>query len=291
MSENKFEEYFKELLSFGLNSDEARVYLALLKKGKNGDIIGNLFNELEIKRPTIYKIIYQLIEKRWVSKGGFSNTPKRAQIFVARPPLRILNELIEKSEKKLNNLKEQCLFIGDNLEKIYLKHRKLTIYDIYPSTVKYLKPLFKKKWIVLSEVIEQSKVLGRKVFDYEFKSYKSDRKDAGLIIFDYDRNIENDKKLTKSALNMFKNKMKYDIKSGHNSIVEDLKIVDEKIQGYLGGNTFLKFKEGSPPVKFMGTDWVHAGKYVVIPIKYKIFLIWAELKNFSFLMESVLSVK
>lgn len=291
MDSNKTDEFLEILPKFGLTSDESIVYLSLVRKGRSGDIIGRLFKELEIKRPTIYKIINKLIEKGWITKGALSNTPKRAQIFIAKKPLTILNEVIKRKTVELIILKEKSLFIGDHLEKLYQKRRNLTIYDIHPTGVNYLEPLIRMKWKVISEVIEHSKSLGRSVFDYELRSPKGSRNDAGIILFDYNRNVEEDIDLSHEALILLKNKMKYDIFHEENPVIADLKIVNEKIRGFMGGKIFFKFKKGTPPAKFMGTDWVEVGKHIAVPIKYKIFLIWAEIEHFEVILDVILNAK
>jgi len=45
------------VLKVGLSLEEAKVYLVLLRKGENGDKVGNIHKELDIKRTTIYRII------------------------------------------------------------------------------------------------------------------------------------------------------------------------------------------------------------------------------------------
>ena len=91
------------LLKFGLSIEEAKVYLSLLKKGKEGDKVGSLNEELDIKRTTIYRIIDRLIEKEWVVKlPGMS---KGAQIYIARPINDILDEGIQQKEEELKILK------------------------------------------------------------------------------------------------------------------------------------------------------------------------------------------
>ena len=46
----------------GLSEDDAKVYLALLRKGDNGEKVGNLDKELDLKRTHIYRIIERLLE-------------------------------------------------------------------------------------------------------------------------------------------------------------------------------------------------------------------------------------
>jgi len=57
MSSTNYDQYTKDLTIFGLSNDEARVYLYLLRRGKKGDVVGRLKNDLEIGRTTIYAIL------------------------------------------------------------------------------------------------------------------------------------------------------------------------------------------------------------------------------------------
>ena len=86
----------------GLSEDDAKVYLALLRKGDRGEKVGNLDKELDLKRTHIYRIIDRLIEKDWVDK--LSKTPTGAQYYIARPPKELLDNLIKEKKEEIKIL-------------------------------------------------------------------------------------------------------------------------------------------------------------------------------------------
>ncbi len=276
------DDLIQKLQDFALSSDEAKVYLRLLKEGTKGEFAGVIKNEFdEIGRTTLYAILKRLNKKGWIETVDI--IPKRTK-FVARPPFVVLQGYIGQKENELEKIKEKQLFIGDRLEKIYQEQEKgkqeLTIETIHPTTKKYLRPLFENNWMVLSEVIEESEALERNVFDYELQGPKGFHRNAGLIIFEYNRNVENDTNLAQSALNLLKSKTEYELRTHGIPGFEDVKFVDEEIRTYIGSGVYLKF---------VGTDWVSSAKQVVIPIENRLFIIWAEEQNFDFLMEIILN--
>jgi len=275
------EDLIQKLQDFALSSDEAKVYLKLLKKGAQGEFAGIIKSEFDyIGRTTLYAILKRLNKKGWIEIIDI--LPKRTK-FVARPPFVVLNEYIAKKEEELEKLKEKHLFIGDRLEKIYQEQEKekmeLTIETVYPAAKKFLKPLFENNWKVISEVIEESEALERTVFDYELQGPKGFHRNAGLIIFEYNRDVENDENLAQSALNLLRSKTEYELRIHGIPGFEDVKFVDEEIQTYFGSQVYLKF---------IGTDWVLSAKQVVIPLTNRLIIIWAEVQNFDFLMETIL---
>jgi len=281
-------DFIQDIQLFGLNFEEAKVYLMLLEKGEVGDVVGRLKERfLEVNRTTLYGILERLIEKNWIMGIKITKKPKRIK-YVANPPFEVLNRIIDKQENYLNALKQKVLHIGDILEKIYKGPRSLTLETIHPDSRRFLKRLFENKWKVLSEVIEHSESLERIVFDYELEGPKGFQKKCGLIIFEYSRNIEKDKNLVQSAMNLLKSKTEYEIRNHEIPDFEDVKLNDMTIGDYIGSFVFLKFKTGTPTTKFLGDDWVLAAKQVAIPLNNKIVLIWGEEENFQFLMETFL---
>ncbi len=275
------EEYIQELRLFGLTTEEAIVYIALIEKGFQGDVVGRLKNRLDIGRTTIYGILERLVEKGWVEDIEVKKKPKRSK-YVAKSPFLILNKIINEKEIELKTIKDTYLFIGDNLEKIYKEKKQLTIENIHPIGIKYLKPLFNRKWRIKSEVIERSESLGRTIFDYELEAKKGfPTKDCGLVIFDYNRNIEHDRNIIDAAISTFKSKTEYEIRNHVIPGFEDVKIEDSKFGDFFGAIVYIKLK--------IKNEWMMAGKEAVIPIKNKIFLIHGDEQNFQILMETVIN--
>jgi len=91
------------LLKLGLSIEEAKVYLALLERGKEGAKVGELNEDLSIKRTTIYRITDRLISKGWILKLPLM--PRSAQDFITRPLSDILDERIQEKEEELKILK------------------------------------------------------------------------------------------------------------------------------------------------------------------------------------------
>ena len=278
MESTNIDQYTKDLAFFGLSNEEAMVYLYLLMRGKNGDVVGQLKNDLEIGRTTIYAILERLTETEWVKEVELSKNPRRVK-FVAKTPNTILNKIIENKESELNKLKEKSLFIGDILDKLYQGPRKLTIDSIHVGGQKYLKPLVEMNWKIESEVVERSDSEERITYDYELKGSKGFQKDAGLIILEYKRDIEKDTNLIQGVLSMYKSKTEYSIRNEDIPGFEDIKIEDATFGEYLGANIFMKLK--------IRKKWWLAGQQAVIPIKNKMFLIHGNKKNFQVLMETI----
>ena len=250
------------LIKFGLSIEEAKVYLTLLKKGMEGEKVGNLNEELDIKRTTIYRIIDRLIDKEWVVR--FPSTSKGAQTYVARPLNDILDERIEQKEKEMKILKSFRFIMGESLE---------------------------NGWINVSgdkKEIEELK-------DYDFKTLRVTgvEKDCGLIIFEYNKTVDNEI-LVRSALQLSCEKLKIilqideDIEEFINSDLEDIKFVDTEIKDYLGVIMHVKFKEGSETANNVGSDWIIAAKQVAIPVEDKIYVIWGSEEKFQVLLDIIL---
>jgi len=276
------EKYKDDILTFGLLEDEAIVYLSLLKRGSRGEVVGRIKDELEIGRTTIYAIMERLSAKGWVNAEEISENPKRIK-YIAKSPYSVFNEKIEKKEKELKMLEQCSLYIGDNLEQIYQGSKKLTIDTIHPGAHKYLKPLVEKGWKIKSEVIEYSDSAERLTLDYELKGHKGFPKDCGLIIFNFNRNIESDETLINEAIRVFKSKTEYEIRNDKIPGFEDVKLKDISFHDYPGLDVFVK-------LKYKKKQWL-VGKEVVLPIGKKIFLLFGNPENFQFLYDTIVHLE
>ena len=103
---NRFEDILSKV---GLNGQEARVYLALLKlqESQTGDIC----NEVSIASSNIYKILDSLIKKGLVHYRVQNNT----KIFMPAPP-ETLNELFLGKENKLKEERKEITELIINLK-------------------------------------------------------------------------------------------------------------------------------------------------------------------------------
>ncbi|MFO7796201.1 MAG: helix-turn-helix domain-containing protein [Promethearchaeati archaeon] len=246
------------LLKVGLSFDEAKVYLALLSKGEQGEKVGNLNKELDIKRTTIYRIIDRLIENNWVEK--ISESPQGVSIFAARSLDAQFDEIINQKEEELRILKSMKYILGETIE---------------------------NGWTGLSKLRKESQKLGDKAITYESMDIIGMEKDCGLIIFDYEESVS-ETVVLKGALQLVNEKMMYEIKSQKNKDLEDIKIIDTKFQEYYGATIHIKFKKDSEIAKNVGEDWIVALKQVAIPIGDKIYVIWGSEEKFPVLMSIIL---
>lgn len=254
------------LLKFGLSIEEAKVYLALLTKGKEGDKVGNLNEELDIKRTTIYRIIDRLIDKEWIIK--LPAMMKGAQIYIARPLNSLLDERIQQREEELKILKSFRFIMGEKLE---------------------------NGWIDVSEVDKDLQNYKKTAFIFKTLGITGAEKDCGLLIFEYRSVIENDITI-RAALQLSCEKLKLrtqideEIEEYTNPDLEDIKFIDTIIQDYLGAIMYLKFKEGSETANNVGTNWIVAAKLVAIHIEKKINVIWGSEEKFPVLMNIMLNL-
>ena len=273
------EEYINHLKNFGLSDEEAKVYLSLLSRGNRGEVVGRIKNELEIGRTTIYAIMERLCDKGWVSSEEIMFNPRRIK-FVADPPLKVLSTIINLSEKELELQKRSNLFIGDKLDITYQGAKKLTLDTAHPGAYKYLKPLIDQEFKIKSEVIEYQEGKDHHLsYDYELKGPKGFPKDCGIVIIEYNRDIEDDKRLLKEAFKTFKSKTDYEIRRDKIPGFQDVKLEDTMFGEFYGANVLIKLK--------LKKKWWNAGHQVVVPIKNKIFFIFGAEENFQILMKTI----
>jgi len=280
--EDRSEEFIRNLLNFGLSEEEAKVYFSLLKRGKRGEIVGRIKDELEIGRTTIYAVMERLNQKKWVYSEEISDSPKRIK-YIANPPMEMLGNIIKEREDNLRNSKDISLKIRDKLDLKYQGAKKLTINTIHVGGYKYLKPLVEKGWKIKSEVVEHIESLEYLVLDYELKGSKGIPKDSGLIIFFYNKNIEDDTKIVQEAVEMFKTKTEYEIRRDKIPGFQDVKLDDTKFGEYPGAEVYIKLK--------FKKSWWNVGHQAVIPLKNKIFLIFGAHENFQILMDTILNAE
>lgn len=243
------------LIKFGLSIEEAKVYLALLDKGKNGAKVGELNEELAIKRTTIYRIIERLISKDWIVKLPL--TPKSAQLFVARPLTEILDERIQEKEEELKILKSFRYIMGDLLE---------------------------NGWIDVSEM--------KKDHTFEILGIE---KDCGLIIFEYEKKVKEEviiRAALQLSSEKMREPIQPDLDKKEFTIedLDDIKIEDTKIQNYLGMVIYFKFKEGTETGNNIGTDWIVAARHVAVPIENKVYVVWGSEEKFPVLLNTILKL-
>ena len=254
------------LLKFGLSIEEAKVYLSLLKMGKNGANVGQLDDDISIKRTTIYRIIDRLISKSWILKLPLM--PKSAQNFIARSLNDILDERIQQKEEELKILKSFRYIMGETLE---------------------------NGWIDVSEITKDLQHHSEEAFVFKTLGIMSEEKDCGLIIFEYNKKVK-EEVIIRAALQLSSEKMRepiqpdLDKKEFSNPDLADIKIVDTKIQDYLGMTMYFKFKEGTERGNNVGTNWIVAARHVAVILDDKIYVVWGSEEQFPILLSIILKL-
>ena len=246
------------LNQFGISEDEAKVYLALLRKGESGENVGNLDKELELKRTHIYRIINRLVEKNWVEE--LAKFPKGAQLYSARPIDELLDRVIKEKEEEIKILKGFKLIIGESLENGW-NVDKLDLRDL------------------------------KKSFDLDIKEITGFEKDNGIVIFEYDRLITDEENLDRVKLRLYSEKLKQEIMENGISDLEKVDINEIKISNYLGANIKIKFRENSKTANNLGVNWIIVAKLIAIPIDNKIYVIWGSEQKFPYLLNIIQKLK
>jgi len=150
-------------------------------------------------------------------------------------------------------------------------------------------------WIDLSDIKNDLQVYGQKSFDFKNLEMIGFDKDCGLIIFDYNKKIE-DEVIIRAALQLSSEKLREPIQPNLDEKaftildLEDIKIEDIKIRDYLGMTMYFKFKKGSETGNNVGTDWIVATRQVAVPLKNKIYVVWGSEENFPLLLSIILQL-
>jgi predicted transcriptional regulator len=261
------------LLRFGLNESEAEVYLTFLKKGEEGDSIGNINKELlHLKRTHIYRIIERLEKNGWVSQ--VIDPRQRAQKYRAISLNHIIDDFIKQRESELTILKSLRFILGEKLE---------------------------NGWIDVSELEHDLQNMYSKEYDFSNLGVTGVEKDCGLLIFEYESPVDNHI-VIRAALQLSFEKIRAklfiyediddDIERGYkNPDLDEIKIVDKKILDYYGSEIFVRFKKGSKTANNVGDDWYIAVKQVAIPIDNKIYIVWGSEEKFTILLNIILKIK
>ncbi len=256
------------LKRFGLSPEEARVYLTLLKKGENGEKVGNLNKELGIKRPTLYKILDRLKKKNWVEMETIAQ--RGTKIYIARPIVNLVNKIIKEKEEEIKILKSFRLLIDEYLG---------------------------NGWEHASQFYKDSQSFGREVFDIEVLGIMGLEKDFGIMVFEYDDKDVIDEIRAKDKLYLVYEQIREQItKLKEENKIPDLENVEKdinfdkevKFQDYSGAIIYLRFKKGSKSAKQLGEGWIVAIKEVAIPIDNVIYVIWGSEEKFQMLMDFIL---
>lgn len=154
------------LYSIGLNDNEIEIYNLLLQKGEMG--IGEILNEVTLKRGTVYNILYYLMEKGLVDESKF----RGKKTFLPKSPL-VLDQIYQ---SKIKNLQANQLHLQEILPKILLEHKLTTktplissfkgiegLEKIYSHVLKIKQPLSVFVSNVDRDKIEFSKLIDKQI--------------------------------------------------------------------------------------------------------------------------------
>jgi predicted transcriptional regulator len=245
----------------GLSEDDAKVYLALLRKGEKGEKVGNLDKELDLKRTHIYRIIERLLQKDWVDK--LAKTPKGAQYFLARPLNALLDAYIKEKNEEIKILKGLKSIISDD---------------------------YKNGWNIITDVEKDLK--GQ--FDLDIQEIIGNEKDCGIVIYEYDRIIKGEENLDILKLRLYSNKLENIIlerkEIGKLEDIEEVKVEEIDIQDYYGAVILIKYKSERNIPSLEENDWNIIAKLVSIPIDNKIYIIWGSEEKFQILMDMIVKI-
>ena len=257
------------LQKFGLTPEEAGVYLELLKKTSYGEKVSNLNKKLDIKRPTLYKMLDRLVDKNWVDVE--LRTSKRTQFYIARPIAEVFDRIIQEKIEEIKILKSFQLLIKEYLG---------------------------NGWESASKFYDDSQTFSREVFDIDMLGMMGLEKDFGILVFEYDENIV-DEIRAQDKLSLIHDKIIEQMKKlkeqgkiqDFGTVEKNIKIEYIEIQENHGANIFLRFKEGSSTARQLGKGWIIAVKAVVIPIENLIYVIWGSEEKFQTLLDLFSNLK
>jgi DNA-binding MarR family transcriptional regulator len=242
----------------GISEVEAKVYLTLLRRGDKGEKIGSLYKELNLKRTHVYRIIERLVENNWVEL--ISKNTNRIQYFAARPLLEMLDRNIKEKEEEIKILKGFKLIFGEGTKNGWLV-------DTFDSKT-FQKPFDLKN---------------QEIIGYE--------KDSGIVIYEYDRPIKKEENLDRVKLRLYSERLKQNIKEFDISGLDEIKIVETKIENYPGAELCIKFKENSKNANNLGKNWIFVAKLVAISLDRRIYVIWGTEEKFPYLLNIIQNLK
>ncbi len=243
------------LKSIGLSEADAKVYLSLLRKGFEGEKVGKLNKELDLKRTHIYRIIERLTEKGWVEKKSI--LPESAQYFSARPLSDIIDRIIKEKEDEIKIIKGIRLILSETPE---------------------------NGWHIISDANKDLKMQ----FDIDIYEIIGFEKDCGIVIFEYDRIIKDEENLDRVKLRLYTEKLKNEIVQHPD--LEEIKVLESTIKNYLGAEISVKFREGTNSAINLGNDFITIIKLVAIPIDNKIYVVWGSKEKFTLLVNMILKI-
>ena len=163
--------------------------------------------------------------------------------------------------------------VFDKLETIYLESIEFSFKEVDNFLKPYMKSLYDKGWKVIEHLVEKSQIT------YDFEAYDITLlvpeakfvKDAGFMVFKYNRDVDNDTNTLNYMFDILSRKGKEEVLNKGIGVV-DVKLIENEID--INGK---KFKGHLPEFKFEhSNEYIQLTETVMIPIKNKIFFLWAE---------------
>ena len=287
----KEKELIELLKDIGFSRNQALVYLALLKAGMKGSIVRELDHALDIKRTNIYPILSDLIEIGCIKEGGQAEKSKNATIFIAIDPVKFLDHLIQRKKIEIANLQQIKETHSKFLQTIFKKGIEVNLEDIDSKLIFYFKPLLDRGWWIQS-YIERKELA---MFNYQaydcllHAPHARVLKDCSFHLFIFDYDIEQDF----NALEFFKQGLKRKTKEMKSYFfdIKQFQLADDKLNIFEKQlhcfNMRIKIKDLENSDYFTEiigefkeyerkNQYYEIGKAVILPIKEKIFYLWAE---------------
>ncbi len=285
------EDKFIELLeSIGLTHNQSLIYFTLIKAGKKGSIVRELDHTTDIKRTNIYPILHELIYLGCIIEGGYAEKSKNATIYIAVEPINFINNLLQKKRNEIDHLQKFKETNTKSLQTIFQEGMEITLDEIDPILKDYFKPLIMSGWKIHS-CVKRKEI---PMFDYEvydcmlYAPHASILKDCSFHLFTFGYDIQNDE----NALEFFSQSLKRKTKEMKSYFfdIKQIQLLNEKVE-FLN-NTFLSYKmriktkdlknskyfseELKDNINVENSENYEIGKAVIIPIKNKLFYLWAE---------------
>lgn len=287
----KEQEIIDLLEDIGLTHSQALIYFSLLKAGTKGTIVRELDHALDINRTNIYPILNELIKLGYVKEGGQAIKSKNAKIFIAIDPGKVLDQLIERKNSEIKKLLEIKKTHSNSLQTIFKKGVEISLDEIDANLIPYFQPLLNSGW-TLQSYIERKEVtmFNYQVYDCILNApHANILKDCSFHLFVFDYNIEKDKDALRFFTQGLKRKTKemksyfYDIKQ-FQLIDDTMSLFDKQVHCF---EMQIKIKDLEKSKYFAKilkqfkdeerkNQYYKIGKAIILPLKEKIFYLWAE---------------
>ncbi len=287
----KENEFIELLENIGLTRNQALVYFALIKAGLKGSIVRELDHALEIKRTNIYPILSDLTQIGCVKESGRAEKSKNATIYIALDPVQFLDHLIQKKHAEIENLLQVKKTHSKSLQTIFKKGIEVKLDEIDSKLKDYFKPLIDSGWWIQSYIERKELAMfNYQVYDCLLHApHARFLKDCSFHLFIFDYDIEKDN----NALEFFKQGLKRKTKEMKSYFfdIKQFQLADDKLNIFekqlhcfkmrvkikdLENSEYFTEILGEFKDNERKDQYYEIGKAVILPIKEKIFYLWAE---------------